>query len=113
MAGLFYCLLLNGDFIYALLMATAFEGGCEELIHDLTSHVVVNETTRHHEHVGIVVLTDQMCNLWNPTQTGTHLLVLVERHGDTLARTADGYAGIYLTALDALSKCMTEVGIVD
>jgi hypothetical protein len=94
-------------------MATAFEGGCEELIHDLTSHVVVNETTWHHQDVSIVVLTDEVGYLRYPTEACTYLLVLVERHGDTLARTADGYAGIYLTALDALSKCMTEVGIVD
>ena len=56
----FYCLLLNGDFIYALLMATAFEGCSKELVHNLTSHVVVDETTRHHEHVSIVVLTDEI-----------------------------------------------------
>ena len=94
-------------------MATAFEGGCEELVHDLARHVVVDEPTRHHEHIRIVVLTDQMGNLRNPAQTGTHLLVLVQRDADTLAATADGDTGIYLTALDTLGQSMTEVGIVN
>ena len=66
-------------------MATAFEGGCEELIHDLACHVVVDETTGHHKHVGIVVLTDEVGDLGNPAQSGAHLLVLVQRHADTFA----------------------------
>ena len=94
-------------------MASAFEGSSEELVHNLTGHIVVDETTWHHEHVGIVVLTDEMCNLWDPTQTGTHLLVLVECDADTFARTADGDTGIKLTTLNALGQCVTEVRIID
>jgi hypothetical protein len=94
-------------------MASAFEGSGKELVHNLASHVVVDETTRHDEYVGVVVLTDEMGNLRNPTQTGTHLLVLVQRNADAFARTADGDTRIDLTTLDALSKSMTEVGIID
>jgi hypothetical protein len=107
-----HSLLLNWDFVHTLLMATALEGGCEELIHNLTSHVVVDETTWHHKNVSIVVLTDKMCNLRNPAQSGTHLLMLVQGDRYTLARTADSDAGIHLATLNTLSKSMTEVGIV-
>ena len=94
-------------------MAAAFKGGSKELVHNLTGHIVVDEATRHYEHVGIVVLTDEMCNLRNPTQTGSHLLVLVERDADTLAGTADSDTGIDLTTLNALGQSVTEVWIID
>jgi hypothetical protein len=94
-------------------MAAALEGSSEELVHNLTGHIVVDESTWHHEYVGIVVLTDEMSNLRDPTQTGTYLLVLVEGDGDTFTRTADSDTGINLTTLDALSQSVTEVGIID
>ena len=78
-------------------MASAFEGGSKELVHNLTGHIVVDKTTWHHEYVGIVVLTDEMCNLWDPAQTSAYLLVLVECDADTLTTTTDGNAGINLT----------------
>ena len=71
-------LFLYGDFIHALLVAATFEAGGEELVHNLASHVIVDETAWHYQYVGIVVLTDEMCNLGNPAQSGAHLLVLVQ-----------------------------------
>ena len=71
-------LLLYGNLINSLLMASAFEGSRKELVHNLASHIVVDETTWHYQYVGIVVLTDEMCNLGNPAQSGAHLLVLVQ-----------------------------------
>ena len=94
-------------------MAAAFEGSSEELVHNLARHVVVDETTRHHKYVGIVVLTDEVGDLGNPAQTGSHLLVLVQGDADTLTTATDGDTGIDLTALDTLSEGMTEVGIID
>ena len=69
----------------AFLMPSTFEGGGKELVHNLTGHIVVDESSRHHEHVGIVVLTNQMGYLRNPAQSCAHLLVLVQRDADTLA----------------------------
>ena len=69
---------LNRDLIHALLVAATFEGCGEELVHNLASHVIVDETAWHYQYVGIVVLTDEMCNLRNPAQSGAHLLVLVQ-----------------------------------
>lgn len=110
-----YCkngLFLYRNLFYAALMATAFEGNREELVHDGTGRVVVDETTGHHEHIGIVVLTNQLANLGIPAYTGANALVLVKRHGDALTTAADGNAGINLTALDTLGQGMSVVGIV-
>ena len=94
-------------------MPSALEGGGKELVHDLTGHVVVDESSGHHEHVGIVMLTDQMGYLGDPAQSCTHLLVLVQCDADAFARTADGDTGIHLTALNTLSQGMTEIRIVN
>ena len=80
-------LLLYGNLINSLLMASAFEGSRKELVHNLASHIVVDETTWHYQYVGIIVLADEMSNLRNPTQTGTNLLVLVQRDADAFTRT--------------------------
>ena len=93
-------------------MATAFEIGGEELVHYLRGHIGINETTGHHEDVGIVVLADEMGNLWNPTQTGSDGLVLVERHVDAFAGAADGDAGIDLAGFDAARQGVAEVAVV-
>ena len=93
-------------------MATTFEGCGEELVHNLASHIVVDESTWHNQYVGIVVLTDEMCNLWYPAQSCAHLLVLVQCDSDTLATTADSDTRINLTTLDTLGQSMTKVGII-
>lgn len=111
-----YCkndLFLYRNLFYAALMATAFEGNREELVHDGTGRVVVDETTGHHEHVGIVVLTNQLSDLGIPAYTGANALVLVKRHGDALTTAADGNARINFTALDTLGQGMSVVGIVN
>ena len=61
---LFYSYLFN-----TTLMACTFKRCLEIFVHDSLSHLVVNETSRHYEHVCIVVLTDEMCNLRTPCQT--------------------------------------------
>ena len=93
-------------------MATAFKLGGEVLVHDGTGSVLVNETSRHHQHVGIVVLTDEMGYLRNPAQTGTDGLVLVERHVDALAAAADGDAGEHFTLFNAAGQSVAEVTVV-
>ena len=94
------------------LMATAFETGLEELVHDGLRCLVIDETAGHDQHVGIVVLTTEMGYLWNPSQSCTHSLVLVERDGDTFTTTTDSNAGIDLAALYTFGQRMTEIGIV-
>ena len=93
-------------------MAAAFELGGEVLVHNLTGCLFGDEASGHDQHVGIVVLTDEMGNLGNPSQTGTDRLMLVERHADALAGAADGNAGIDRAVLDGLAQGMTEVAVV-
>ena len=78
-------------------MASALKLGGEVLVHNLTSHLLVDKATRHHQHVGIVVLTDEVGNLRNPAEASADALMLVQRHVDALAASADGNAGIHFT----------------
>ena len=100
------------NLIDATLMTAAFELRIEEFIHNLLCHVVVYETSWHDKHIGIVVLADEMSNLWYPTQTGPNGLMLVQSHVDALTAAADGYSREYLSLLDAFCKGMSEVGVV-
>ena len=84
-------------------MAAALKLGGEILVHNLTGHLFINETSWHHQYVGIVVLTDEMGDLRNPAEACTDGLVLVECHINTLTRATDGNTREHLTLLDALS----------
>ena len=98
--------------LYTTLMATALIRGLEELVHDCSSCLIVDETAWHYQYVGIVVLTAEMSYLWNPSKTSAYTLMLVERDADTLATTANGNARINLAALDSFAQGMAEVGII-
>ncbi len=91
----------------------AFKRSLEELIHDFLCHLIVDEAAWHYQYVSIVVLTNHMSNLWNPSQSGTNALMLVERHSDTLARATDANTRINFAILNALGQSMTEVWVVD
>ena len=93
-------------------MATALKIRGEEFVHDLTSHVRVDETSRHDQHIGIVVLTAQMGDFRNPAQACAYALVLVQRHADAFAAAADGYARIAFPVFYGLGQRMGIVGIV-
>ena len=95
-------ILFARDLVDSFLMASAFKLCGEVLVHDLTSSLLRDKTSWHHEHIGIIVLTDEVGNLGNPAKTGTDALVFVECHVDTLTRTADGDTREYLTLLDTL-----------
>ena len=58
-------------------MASAFELGGEILVHDGTGGLLGDEAARHHQHIGIVMLTDEVGNLGYPAQAGTDGLMLV------------------------------------
>ena len=91
-------------------MASALKRGFEELVHDCSCCLVVDEAAWHNQYVGIVVLTAEMGNLRNPCESGANTLMLVERDAYTLTTAANGNAGIYFATLDAFAKCMAEVG---
>ena len=104
--------LFAGNGFDALLMATSCKFGAEEFVETLAAYVFADETTGEDNHVGVVVLTDEVGNLWLPNKTGTDALMLVEGHGDAFARTAHGDAWIYFAFLDAFSQSMAVGGIV-
>ena len=96
----------------ALLVTSSFEFGSEEFVHDAACHIIVNESSRHYEYVGIVVLAYEMCNLWYPAEAGTYGLMLVERHADTFTAAAHSYAWIDFAIFDSFCKFVAELGIV-
>ena len=103
---------LNRNLVNTFLMATAFELRSKVLVHNLAGRIFIDETSGHNQYVGIVVLTNQMCNFGNPTETCTNRLVFIERHVDTLTTAADGNTWEYFALLNTLSQRMTEVAIV-
>ena len=108
-----YCLtLFAGDVFNALLMTTSSKLCVEEFVEALAAYVFADETTGEDNHVGVVVLANEVSNLGLPNKTGTDALVLVEGHGDAFARTAHGDARIYFAFLDAFSQCVAIGGIV-
>ena len=108
-----YCLtLFAGDVFNALLMTTSSKLCVEEFVKTLAAYVFADETTGEDNHVGVVVLTDEVGNLWLPNKSGTDALVLVEGHGDAFARTAHGNAWIYFAFFNAFGKCVAVSGVV-
>lgn len=108
-----YCLtLFAGDVFNALLMTTSSKLCVEEFVETLAAYVFADETTGEDDDVGVVVLSNEVSNLWLPNKTGTDALMLVEGHGDAFARTAHSDAWIYFAFLDAFSQCVAIGGIV-
>ena len=73
------------DVLDALLVATTGEFGLEELVEALAAHFLGDEAAWEDDDVGIVVLADEVSDLWLPNETGTDALVLVEGHRDAFA----------------------------
>ena len=94
------CLFCDGDFVDATLVATAFEIGAEENVDNGNGFVIAQESSRERQHIGIVVATREACNLRSPAECRANALVLVERHVDAFAATADSYSWITLAAFD-------------
>ena len=98
--------------VYAELMASCLKRGLEELIEHDCRFTVGDETSREDDAVGIVMLTDEMCDFHVPHQTCTHTVMLVEGHCHTLARATDAYAAGYYSCFYIVRKGMGEVGII-
>ena len=96
----------------ALLMTSTSKLCIEEFVEALTANFFGDEATREDNHVGIVVLTNEVGDLWLPNKTCTNALVLVEGHGDAFAGAAHGDATFYLTCFDAFSQLVAIGGIV-
>ena len=100
------------DVSNALLMAAAGKLSLEELVKALTANILLDETTWEDDDVGVVVLADEVGNLWTPYEASTDLLMLVERHGDAFARATHGNAWIALASLNGIGQSVSVSGIV-
>ena len=93
--------------LHSPLMAAALKRRGEERIHDFLRRLVVYKPPRHHQHVGVVVLTDEVGYLWHPRKSCPHATVSVEGHAHALTASAYTYARVHLAAGYALSKRMS------
>ena len=80
-------------------MASALKRGIEKRLHYSGCEVGLHESTRQDKNVGIVVGTGQTGQLDVPAQRGSDALMLVERHGYAVARSAYCDSRIDLAAL--------------
>ena len=97
------CVLFARNLINTPLMTPSFEGGCKEFIHNSISFSICNESAWHNQNVGIVMLTDEMCYLWNPAQASSNTLMFIKCYADALTTAANGYAWIYRTRFNGSS----------
>lgn len=97
---------------YATLMSATLELRVEPHIKNSYSLLIRDKAGRQYEYVAVVVLTCELCNLRKPAERSTHLRMLVERDGHTLARAADAYGTRKLTLLQCLGHRVGIVGVV-
>ena len=70
-------------------VATAFELLIEPCVSDLDYSLERDEASRHDEHVGVVVLLDELADLWCPAKSCADSLMLVEGHLDAVTCSAE------------------------
>ena len=104
--------LSHWNLIDTCLMATTLKRSGEELIEAGSGGGFVDEASGEDDDIGIVMLTDEVGYLGPPHQAGTHALMLVQRHADALAGTADGDAGIDTSRFNGFAQGVTEVGVI-
>ena len=66
------------DVIDALLMTATSELSVKEFVQALAASVLIDETAREHDDIGIVVFADEVSNLRLPYETSTDALMLVK-----------------------------------
>ena len=81
--------LVDRHFIDAFLVTSSFKSSVEEFGHNFVRHLVVNETSRHYQNVGIIMLACQVGNLRNPAKCGTYALMFVQSHADAFSAATD------------------------
>ena len=101
--------LCNWNFIYPFLVPSAFKEGIKECLNDFYCQFVRNEPCWQGKHICVVMRPRELRKFGHPAQCRAYALVLVCRHVDTVARTADDDSEVIFARLD--SKCQ-GVGIV-
>ena len=104
--------LLHRNRLDALLVTTSGELRCKELVKALAASLLVDETAREDDDIGVVVLADEVSDFGLPDEAGADALMLVERHRDAFARAAHCDAGIDLATLNSLCQSMAKSRVV-
>lgn len=102
----------NRHLVNPCLMTSAFKVGRKEFRHNLVGSGFIDETSRHDQYVGIIVLTGQMGDFRNPAKCRTDTLVFVQRHADAFSASADGNSRIAFAFFYSQSQWMCIIGIV-
>ncbi len=84
-------------------MATALKRSVKKSINHALSFICRHKTTRHNQDIRIVVRTCEASDFFHPAVSGTHALVLIERHTDTVARSTNCNAWIHFTRIDRIT----------
>lgn len=93
-------------------MTATLKGSFEELVEDSLGSLVVNETSRKHDYIGIIVLADKLGDILVPSQARTYTLVLVKSHSHTFTAAADTDTRIDISILNAFCQSMGKIRIV-
>ena len=93
-------------------MSATFERCFEKFLHYLAGLICGDETPRHDEYIGIVMLTGEVGYLGLPHQGCTNMLMLIQCHRYALATATNSDASLTLPGTDAVSQGMGIVGIV-
>ena len=93
-------------------MTATLKGSFEELVTDSLGSLVVNETARNHDYIGIIGLTDKLGDILVPSQARTYTLVLVKSHSHTFTAAADTDTRIDISILNAFCQSMGKIRIV-
>ena len=93
-------------------MAAAFKIGAEEHFHKLDCFVVAQESSGQSQHVSVVVASCEACNFRGPAKGRAYALVLIERHVDAFAATADANSGVTFATFYGFCAEVCKIGVI-
>lgn len=93
-------------------MTSTLKAGVKECIHNSHTHLWVDEASRQHNAIGIIMLTCQLRQIHIPAMRGTHTLMLVHSHAYTIATSADCNCRIHLAGLQSRRTRMSKISII-
>ena len=93
-------------------MAAAFEFFVKPCISDFDYCFKRDESSRHHENVGVVVLFDEPADLYIPAEPCADTLMLVEGHLHAVSCTAECDSKVYISVLYRDCQRVSDIRII-
>lgn len=103
---------LKSNLIDAVDVSSALKVGGEESLDNVGGFSLCDETARHDEYIGVVVLAGESGYLGHPNQGGAYHLMFVERHRNAFAAATNGNAALTLAVFHSAGQGMAIVRIV-